>query len=110
MSDCLILFKTIILISLYESNILDKQQIFKNQISKNFVSGIPDGFTDASDPSGHLSRWVDVVRLHVLSEALLRGQVELHHGVGEGVGVASQRRDHSQHCAAESAVNLCKTT
>lgn len=56
----------------------------------------PDGLTDASHPSGHLARGVHVMGLHVLGEALLGLQVELHHRVGErvGVGPGNESYDH----------------
>jgi len=66
----------------------------------------PDGFADAAHPSSHLTRRVDVVRLHVQGELLLRLQVELDHGVGQRLGVGLQVGDETQHGAAERAVDL----
>ena len=65
-----------------------------------------NGLTDSSHPSGHLTRRVDVVRLHVQRELLLSLQVELDHGVGQGIGVGLQVGDQPQHGAAEGSVDL----
>lgn len=66
----------------------------------------PNGLADASNPSGHLPGTVDVVRLHVLRELLLRPEVEFDHGRRQRVGVRSQRWHHAEHCTVECAVDL----
>ena len=48
-----------------------------------------DSFADAANPASHLPRAVDVVGLHVLSEAFLGGEIEVHHGAGQRVGVGA---------------------
>ena len=65
-----------------------------------------DGLANAADPSGHLARRVDVVRLHVERELLLSLQVELNHRVCKRVCVRAKVRDETQHRAAERSVNL----
>ena len=44
--------------------------------------------------------------LHVQGELFLGLEVELHHGVGQGVRVRLKRRNKAQHGTAEGAVNL----
>lgn len=66
----------------------------------------PDGFTDSSHPSRHLSRRVDVVRLHVQGELLLGLKVELDHCVGQRLGVGLQVGHQTQHGAAERSIDL----
>jgi len=46
------------------------------------------------------------MRLHVLREAFLRSEVQLHHGVGQRLREAPEGRDESQHRPAERAVDL----
>lgn len=67
---------------------------------------VPDRFTYAAHPSRHLSGRVDVMRLHILREPLLGGEVQLHHGLGERLGVPSQSGLHTEHCTSEGAVDL----
>ncbi len=67
---------------------------------------LPDGFADSANPTTHLTRRVDVVRLSVLSEPLLTHQEELDHGRGQRVSVPAQSRDQTQHRPVERSVNL----
>ena len=66
----------------------------------------PDGLADTPHPPSHFSGAVNIVGLHVLSEPVLRHQVELHHGVGERFSKGAKRRNHSEHGPVEGAVDL----
>ncbi len=66
----------------------------------------PNGLTNASHPSSHLSRRIDIVGLLVDREALLGEQIELDHGGRERLGVHTQARYDAQHGPVERAVDL----
>jgi len=65
-----------------------------------------NGFTYSANPPGHLTRRVDVVRLHVQRELLLSLEVELDHGVRQRLGVGLKVGDEPKHRAAEGSVDL----
>lgn len=66
----------------------------------------PNSLTDAPHPTGHFTRRVDVMRLHVQCEFLLGLKVEVYHSVGKGIGVGAKVGHESEHCTAEGAVDL----
>lgn len=67
---------------------------------------LPHGFANASDPSRHFTRRIDVMWLHILSEPFLRRQVEFHHGVSEGFRKPSQLRYQPQNRSREGSIDL----
>ena len=64
------------------------------------------GFVDSSHPSSELSRTVDVVGLNVGGESFLGGEVEVDHGVREGLGVGSKVGNDLEEGSVEGSVDL----
>src|SRR6266404_6322676 len=65
-----------------------------------------DCFVDSAHPSGKFTRTVDVMGLDVCRESPLRSQVEVHHGIGEGVIVCTEFGDDLQHSTRIRAIDL----
>ena len=65
-----------------------------------------EGFEDTQLPSCKLSWRVDVMRLLIGREVLLRPGVEFNHGLGQRLGVALDGWPLREHCLVESTVDL----
>lgn len=46
---------------------------------RNNMHTVPDSLTDTAHPSGHLTRGIHVVRLHILCKSLLRSEIQFDH-------------------------------
>src|SRR5258708_10661059 len=63
-------------------------------------------FVNSAYPSSKFTRTVDVMGLNVCCEPPLRSQVEVHHGIGKGVGVCTEIGDDLEHGTRVCAINL----
>ena len=59
-------------------------------------------------PSSHLTRRVDIMRLLIDSETLLRQQIKLNHGIRQRLSVHTQRWNYTQHGTIKRTVDLLK--
>ena len=96
-----------------DKTIVEKPERFVNEETNESFNGQrlewPNGLTDAPHPTGHLTRRIDIVRLHVEGEFLLGLEVEVNHGVGERIGVGAKVGHKAEHCTTEGAVDLLQT-
>ena len=79
----------------------DPDETFKGKSLKRLNS-----FVDTAHPSRKLTRTVDVVGLDLGREALLRLGIELDHGLGKSICVATEGRNNLEDSRVESAINL----
>jgi len=65
-----------------------------------------NGFVNSAYPSSKFTRTVDIMGLDVCCKSALRCQVEVHHGIGERVGICTEVGDDLEHSTRVRAIDL----